>query len=145
MSLLRAVALMVVLTTGGSLNVTDCCCSCGDGPAGAHSYGVITASAANRDGADAVRTIRLTAYAPEAAKTAPAPILMAPATLADQSLINAQRVCPVSGKGLGSMGAPIKLMRGNQSVLVCCKGCVKTVTADPNKDFRSPSETPKTR
>jgi hypothetical protein len=69
--------------------------------------------------------------------TAPAalPITVARAAQADQATINAQRVCPVSGKPLGSMGGPIKVVRGNRAVFLCCQGCVRTVQAAPDRYF----------
>lgn len=42
----------------------------------------------------------------------------------DQLLIQAQKICPVSGKKLGSMGEPLKAKSGEQVVFLCCKGCV---------------------
>ncbi len=60
------------------------------------------------------------------------PITVTRASQADQPAINAQRVCPVTGKLLGSMGAPIKVSRGNQAVLLCCPGCVAKVQAIPD-------------
>ncbi len=39
--------------------------------------------------------------------------------------------CPVSGEVLGSMGDAIKVDVDGREVLVCCKGCVKKVKADP--------------
>jgi hypothetical protein len=40
---------------------------------------------------------------------------------------------PVSGETLGSMGGPIKVMRGSRSVFLCCAACLKKVQADPDK------------
>jgi hypothetical protein len=42
-----------------------------------------------------------------------------------------QRVCPVSGENLGSMGMPMKVTAAGQTFFLCCKGCNKDVTADP--------------
>lgn len=44
-----------------------------------------------------------------------------------------QKVCPVSGKPLGSMGDPIAVDVNGQPVFVCCAGCVNAVKADPAK------------
>jgi YHS domain-containing protein len=41
--------------------------------------------------------------------------------------------CPVSGKELGSMGDPIKIVAGNRLVQLCCPGCEKPVKSDPAK------------
>ena len=39
--------------------------------------------------------------------------------------ISAQKICPVSGKALGSMGAPIRVRAGDQDVYLCCRGCLR--------------------
>lgn len=70
---------------------------------------------------------------PAAARPAPPAITYARATQADQAAINAQRVCPISGKSLGAMGGPIKVTRGDRSVFLCCQGCLGKVTANPGQ------------
>jgi hypothetical protein len=55
------------------------------------------------------------------------------ATKADQQAIDAQKTCPVSGEGLGSMGTPIKVTRGDRSIFLCCPACLKKVEAEPDK------------
>ncbi len=62
-------------------------------------------------------------------------ITVAKATQADRAAIDKQKVCPVSHEDLASMGGPLKVSRGNQSVLVCCQGCVKDIKANPDKFF----------
>ena len=47
--------------------------------------------------------------------------------------IEAQRVCPVSGLQLGSMGNPIPVNVGDQTIYVCCKGCINAVKSKPEK------------
>jgi len=42
----------------------------------------------------------------------------------DQLHIMAQSICPVTGKKLGSMGAPIEVQVGDEHAFLCCKGCV---------------------
>ena len=49
--------------------------------------------------------------------------------------IEAQGVCPVSGRPLGGMGKPVPVTVGNQTVYVCCAGCIDKVTANPAKYF----------
>lgn len=44
-----------------------------------------------------------------------------------------QKVCPVSGEPLGSMGEPIAVEVGGKTVYVCCKGCIDAVKANPAK------------
>ena len=44
-----------------------------------------------------------------------------------------QKICPVSGKPLGSMGQVVAVDLGGERVYVCCAGCVGAVNADPAK------------
>jgi hypothetical protein len=54
-------------------------------------------------------------------------------TAADRELIAKQKVCPVSGQALGSMGDPIKVVVKGQTVFLCCSGCVEKIQKDPDK------------
>ena len=47
--------------------------------------------------------------------------------------IEAQKVCPVSGHPLASMGKPIGVKLGEQTVYVCCASCIDTLKANPSK------------
>ena len=78
---------------------------------------------------------------PRARAAGPA-ITFTKATAADQKAINAQKVCKVSGKGLGSMGSPIKASRGDRAIFLCCASCEKQVLADPDKYFGKPGPAP---
>ena len=42
----------------------------------------------------------------------------------DALLVAAQKICPVSGEDLRAMGGPIKAKSGDQTIFLCCKGCV---------------------
>jgi YHS domain-containing protein len=42
-----------------------------------------------------------------------------------------QKICPVSGKPLGSMGQPVAVDVDGGHVYVCCAGCADAVKADP--------------
>jgi YHS domain-containing protein len=44
-----------------------------------------------------------------------------------------QKICPVTGKPLGSMGDPVAVDVDGQRLYVCCAGCVDTVKANPAK------------
>ncbi len=44
-----------------------------------------------------------------------------------------QKICPVSGKPLGSMGAPVAVDVNGKKVFVCCRGCVDSVKSNPAK------------
>ncbi len=47
--------------------------------------------------------------------------------------IKKQKICPVSEQPLGSMGKPILVTVGKQSVYVCCDGCIDAVKKNPGK------------
>ena len=42
----------------------------------------------------------------------------------DELRISVQKICPVSGSKLGSMGKPVKIKLGDETSFLCCKGCV---------------------
>jgi RND family efflux transporter MFP subunit len=42
----------------------------------------------------------------------------------DRPLARAQRLCPITGEPLGSMGKPVKIVLRGQPVFLCCRGCV---------------------
>jgi YHS domain-containing protein len=44
---------------------------------------------------------------------------------ADRAQAKAQGTCPVSGEPLDSMGTPIKVIHGDKTIFLCCKGCEK--------------------
>ncbi len=44
-----------------------------------------------------------------------------------------QKICPVSGKPLGSMGQPVAVDVNGQTVYACCGGCVNAIKSDPAK------------
>jgi Cu(I)/Ag(I) efflux system membrane fusion protein len=48
----------------------------------------------------------------------------------ERALAEAQGKCPVTGKALGSMGAPVRVMIQGQPVLLCCEGCRETALKD---------------
>ena len=52
---------------------------------------------------------------------------------ADRPLASRQKLCPVTGKALGSMGVPPKRNVRGRAVFLCCEGCVGAVEADPAK------------
>lgn len=51
----------------------------------------------------------------------------------DQEAAQKQKICPVTEKPLGSMGAPKKVQVKGHDVFVCCPGCVDTVRKDPER------------
>jgi len=52
---------------------------------------------------------------------------------ADRRLALAQRICPVTGAALGSMGVPVKITLRGQPVFLCCKGCVGKAKRSPDE------------
>ncbi len=58
---------------------------------------------------------------------------------ADQVAALRQRTCPVTQEPLGSMGKPIRVTVGGQSIFVCCEGCVAAVKRNPDKYLRGAS------
>jgi YHS domain-containing protein len=44
-----------------------------------------------------------------------------------------QKICPVSGKPLGSMGDPVAVDVNGQTVYACCAGCVSAIESNPAK------------
>ena len=64
-------------------------------------------------------------------------IASVPMTEAQQvaAAIATQKVCPVSGQALGSMGRSIPVTVGGKTVYVCCAGCVDAVKENPAKYF----------
>lgn len=52
----------------------------------------------------------------------------------DRKLAEAQKICPVGGDSLGSMGKPHKVtLDDGKVVFVCCDGCEEPLKADPEK------------
>ncbi|MCK6488796.1 MAG: hypothetical protein L6R48_10790 [Planctomycetes bacterium] len=41
--------------------------------------------------------------------------------------------CIISGDKLGSMGAPVVIVREGREIKLCCKGCIKDFDKDPAK------------
>ena len=53
--------------------------------------------------------------------------------LSDAVLISLQETCPVSGKKLGSMGKPPKVVVDGKPLFVCCAGCSDRVKSSPQQ------------
>lgn len=54
-------------------------------------------------------------------------------TLADAAAIAAQKTCPVMDEPLGDMGVPGKVNVNGKAIYICCAGCAKKLTAEPDK------------
>jgi len=50
---------------------------------------------------------------------------------AEQAAALAQKVCPISGDPLGSMGKPQKVTAEGKSAFLCCEGCEEDFRKDP--------------
>jgi YHS domain-containing protein len=59
----------------------------------------------------------------------------------DQKLIVAQRICPVTGKPLGSMGAPVRVELSGRVLFVCCEACETPLRDQPMKYLKRLGET----
>jgi len=51
---------------------------------------------------------------------------------ADRAAAEKQRVCPVSGLVLGTMGKPYKVTVKGKAVFLCCPGCEEKIMKDPD-------------
>jgi YHS domain-containing protein len=58
---------------------------------------------------------------------------MAELSAEDRSLALKQKVCPVSGEALGTMGPPLKMEVKGQVVFLCCEGCKDKLLASPDE------------
>ena len=51
--------------------------------------------------------------------------------LSDEMLVRLQKTCPVTGKPLGSMGKPPKILVKGKPLFVCCPPCSSKITDNP--------------
>lgn len=58
---------------------------------------------------------------------------MAQLSSEDRAAAEKQRICPVSGASLGSMGEPYKVTAKGRDVFLCCQGCEGSFNEDPDK------------
>ncbi len=58
---------------------------------------------------------------------------------ADQALVRAQARCPVTGKDLGSMGVPIRMVADGKPVFLCCEGCRDAFQSKPGQYLTKPT------
>jgi hypothetical protein len=63
-------------------------------------------------------------------------------TAEDRVAAKKQRICPVTGALLGSMGDPYKIKVKDQTVFLCCQGCVGAILQDPDKYLAKLKKTP---
>lgn len=67
---------------------------------------------------------------PASSKELPALLRLSPA---DRDLAAKQKICPVTGQPLGSMGTPPRVVVGGQTVFLCCAGCEPELRKNPEK------------
>lgn len=51
----------------------------------------------------------------------------------ERALAEKQKICPVSGEPLGTMGTPKKIDVKGQPVFICCDGCEEKLLANPDE------------
>lgn len=51
----------------------------------------------------------------------------------DRLLAAKQKICPVTGAPLDSMGGPVRVEVAGRVVFICCKGCEKALRSEPAK------------
>ncbi len=77
-----------------------------------------------------------TSHTPKSANkitSTPVAETLAKLPLEDRQAATAQRLCAVSEEPLGSMGVPIKLTIGGQTVWICCQHCEAEAKAHPQE------------
>jgi Cu(I)/Ag(I) efflux system membrane fusion protein len=52
---------------------------------------------------------------------------------ADRKAAERQKICPVTGERLGSMGKPYKITVKGREIFLCCDGCKEAIEKDPDK------------
>jgi YHS domain-containing protein len=81
-------------------------------------------AAGDADAADGAATEGLTADQVEA---------FASLSPAEREAVIAQKICPVTEEGLGTMGPPLPVEIGGKTYYVCCEGCIDGLKEDPEK------------
>jgi membrane fusion protein, copper/silver efflux system len=59
---------------------------------------------------------------------------------ADRKPALVQRICPVTGQQLGSMGVPVKITLRGKPVYLCCKGCMGKALRNPDEMLKKLAE-----
>lgn len=59
---------------------------------------------------------------------------------ADMKLVEQQKICPVTGADLNSMGGPVPVDLTGRRVFICCAGCETALRKDPEKHFKKLAE-----
>jgi hypothetical protein len=56
---------------------------------------------------------------------------LASLSVADRTLAEQQKICPVSGETLGAMGPPKKITVAGRAVFICCPSCEEPLNNEP--------------
>lgn len=72
-------------------------------------------------------------HAQESAQGPEVAAVLAELSPEDRSLAEKQKICPVSGELLGSMGAPLKVDVNGMPVFICCEGCKEELLKKPDE------------
>jgi membrane fusion protein, copper/silver efflux system len=70
---------------------------------------------------------------PSSVATTPSPQAPDRLSAEDLALLARQKVCPVTGEPLDSMGGPVKVVVAGKTVFVCCEGCEPKLRKNPEK------------
>jgi hypothetical protein len=101
---------------------------CSSGPCGSRSGGCSSGSCRTNVAAGPTTAQANPSYGNAMAQTQPAQ--QDASTAAGK--YGGQKTCPVTDEELGSMGPPIPVAVGGQTIYVCCEGCKEAVQADPD-------------
>jgi YHS domain-containing protein len=96
------------------------------------TFGLLIASGCNNQPATTEKPATTGAHDHDAVDPAiEASLAKLPPELHD--LAHDQRICPVSGEPLGSMGVPLPVEVQDKTVLICCDHCKETIEQNPEK------------
>ena len=91
-----------------------------------------TAAAAGKNLRPHVKTHKCSSLARKQIEAGAIGVCVAKLSEADRAIADAQKVCPVTGEPLGSMGVPVKVTVKDRDVLLCCEGCKSAILDDPD-------------
>ncbi len=58
----------------------------------------------------------------------------------DRKRVEQQRLCPISGEGLGTRGLPLKLNIKGETVFICCPECREKAEGNPDETLKKVKE-----
>lgn len=99
-----------------------------------HGQRVVTTGAVLLDAETRLNPALAASYFGAGSRTASTPVSptpAAPASADDAKLVKKQKICPVTGEPLDSMGGPVRVDLDGRPVFVCCKACEKPLRKNP--------------